>query len=196
MTFKIGTNNSIIYYCFFLFFSAFTVERYLAVCRPLQNPSISKRRRVVKVQIIIWFIAILSSTPYFYFTNRIDNHCMCDPIFRLYFTICFHVSAMCFFLLPAFILGILGSFHCVGMCGPIAFILPVDRKNSFNKVIQTFSYHFGRLLTYCLLGFVFGLLGKTINIFGFQQQLSILIGVLMIVFVLFPSRVINRYNFS
>lgn len=99
-------------------------------------------------------------------------------------------------LWSAFILGILGSFHCVGMCGPIAFMLPVDRKNSFNKIIQTFSYHFGRLLTYCLLGFVFGLLGKTINIFGFQQQLSILIGVLMIVFVLFPSRIINRYNFS
>ncbi len=99
-------------------------------------------------------------------------------------------------LWSAFILGILGSFHCVGMCGPIAFMLPVDRKNSFNKIIQTLSYHSGRLLTYCLLGFVFGLLGKTINIFGFQQQLSILIGVLMIVLVLFPSKLINKYNFS
>ncbi|NNK40536.1 MAG: sulfite exporter TauE/SafE family protein, partial [Winogradskyella sp.] len=29
-------------------------------------------------------------------------------------------------LLSAFILGLLGSLHCVGMCGPIAFMLPVD----------------------------------------------------------------------
>ncbi len=98
--------------------------------------------------------------------------------------------------LSALILGLLGSFHCVGMCGPIAFMLPVDRQNSFKKVAQIAMYHFGRLLTYSLIGLVFGLVGKSLYIFGVQQQLSIAIGILMIVIVLIPYKVFNKYNFS
>lgn len=98
--------------------------------------------------------------------------------------------------LSALILGLLGSFHCVGMCGPIAFMLPVDRQNSFKKVVQISIYHFGRLLTYSLIGLVFGLVGKSLYIFGIQQQLSIAIGILMIVIVLIPYKTFNKYNFS
>ena len=99
-------------------------------------------------------------------------------------------------LWSAFILGLLGSFHCVGMCGPIAFMLPVDRTNSFRKITQIFTYHFGRLLAYSIIGLFFGLVGKSLYIFGFQQQLSIAIGVLMIIVVLIPVPTFNRYNFS
>ena len=99
-------------------------------------------------------------------------------------------------LWSALMLGLLGSFHCVGMCGPIAFMLPVDRSNSVKKVSQIFTYHFGRLLTYSLMGLVFGLVGKSLYIFGIQQQLSIIIGVLMIIVVLIPVQTFNKYNFS
>lgn len=99
-------------------------------------------------------------------------------------------------LLSALVLGLLGSFHCIGMCGPIAFMLPVDRQNSFKKVFQVSLYHFGRLLTYSLMGLVFGLVGKSLYLFGVQQQLSIVIGVLMIVVVLIPYKTFNKYNFS
>ncbi|MFD2541853.1 sulfite exporter TauE/SafE family protein [Lacinutrix gracilariae] len=99
-------------------------------------------------------------------------------------------------LWSALIFGLLGSFHCVGMCGPIAFMLPVDRSNSIKKVIQIFTYHLGRLLAYSLIGLFFGLVGKSLYIFGLQQQLSILIGVLMIVVVLIPVKIFNKYNFS
>ena len=99
-------------------------------------------------------------------------------------------------LISAFILGLLGSFHCVGMCGPIAFMLPVDRTNSTKKVFQIILYHIGRLISYSLIGLVFGLLGKGIYIFGYQQQLSIVIGVLMIITVLIPYNTFNKYNFS
>ena len=99
-------------------------------------------------------------------------------------------------LWSAFILGLLGSFHCVGMCGPIAFMLPVDRTNSFIKITQIFTYHFGRLLAYSIIGLFFGLVGKSLYIFGFQQQLSIAIGVLMIIVVLIPVQTFNKYNFS
>lgn len=99
-------------------------------------------------------------------------------------------------LWSAVIFGLLGSFHCVGMCGPIAFMLPVDRSNSTKKVVQIFTYHFGRILAYSSIGLVFGLVGKSLYIFGIQQQLSIAIGLLMIIIVLIPVRTFNKYNFS
>lgn len=99
-------------------------------------------------------------------------------------------------LISAFILGILGSFHCVGMCGPIAFMLPVNQSNTIKKLFQVFLYHFGRVLAYGIIGFVFGIVGKNLNIFGTQQILSIIIGFLMIVIVLIPSQLLMKYNFS
>ena len=89
--------------------------------------------------------------------------------------------------LSAIIFGLLGSFHCIGMCGPIAFMLPVDRNKPVKKFFQILSYHFGRLLTYSLIGLLFGLLGKGFYFFGFQQQLSIMVGVSMILVILFPK---------
>lgn len=88
----------------------------------------------------------------------------------------------------ALLFGLLGSFHCVGMCGPIAFLLPVDRTNNWRKVSQISLYHLGRLFSYSLIGMIFGLLGKSLSIFGFQQQLSIGIGVLMILVVILPKK--------
>ncbi len=99
-------------------------------------------------------------------------------------------------LISALILGMLGSLHCVGMCGPIAFMLPVDRSNSVKKISQIAIYHFGRLLAYSIIGLLFGLVGKSLYIFGFQQQLSIAIGILMIVVVLLPQRIIGKYQLS
>lgn len=99
-------------------------------------------------------------------------------------------------LISAFVLGLLGSFHCVGMCGPIAFVLPVDRSNKYKKVFQIGMYHFGRLLSYSIIGLVFGLIGKGLYLFGFQQQLSIIIGVIMIVVAIVPYKTFNKYNAS
>ena len=99
-------------------------------------------------------------------------------------------------LLTAFIFGLISSFHCIGMCGPIALMLPVDRTNQSKKVIQIITYHIGRLSAYALIGLVFGLLGKGLFLAGIQQKLSIFIGVLMIVVILIPERVVARYNFS
>ncbi|MBU2902221.1 sulfite exporter TauE/SafE family protein [Maribacter dokdonensis] len=99
-------------------------------------------------------------------------------------------------LLSALILGLMGSLHCVGMCGPIAFMLPVDRTNNYKKFGQIFIYHFGRLLAYGIIGLVFGLLGKGLSIFGIQQKLSIAIGIIMILIVLIPYQTFNKYNLS
>ncbi len=99
-------------------------------------------------------------------------------------------------LYSALIFGLLGSFHCIGMCGPIAFMLPVDRENNFRRFSQIFLYHFGRIFTYSLIGLIFGFLGKSFYLFGIQQYLSIFIGAIMIIIVLIPYKTFNKYNFS
>jgi sulfite exporter TauE/SafE len=99
-------------------------------------------------------------------------------------------------LLTAIVFGLLGSFHCIGMCGPIAFMLPVDRNNQTKRVLQIFMYHLGRMITYGVLGLLFGLLGKGFNFFGFQQYLSIIIGVIMILLVVLPSKTVNKFSIT
>lgn len=89
-------------------------------------------------------------------------------------------------LFSALVFGLLGSFHCIGMCGPIAFMLPVNRTNQVKQFFQILSYHLGRLTAYSIIGLIFGFLGKGFKFFGFQQQLSILTGVLMILTIVFP----------
>ncbi|MDN3593706.1 sulfite exporter TauE/SafE family protein [Zunongwangia endophytica] len=94
----------------------------------------------------------------------------------------------------AFLFGLLGSFHCIGMCGPIAFLLPLSRDKKPLMFFQLFLYHFGRILSYAAIGSLFGLLGKGLNLFAAQQKLSIGIGILMILTVIisFGSMKLNK----
>jgi len=99
-------------------------------------------------------------------------------------------------LYSALIFGLISSLHCIGMCGPIAMMLPVDRNNPAKKVIQIMIYHLGRLTAYASLGLIFGILGKGFYMAGIQQQLSIVVGVLMITIAIIPEKVFMKYNFS
>lgn len=91
------------------------------------------------------------------------------------------------FLISGFIIGFLGSFHCIGMCGPIALSLPVHHYNIIKKNIGILVYNFGRLLTYSLLGIFFGLLGQSFSLIGLQQWISVSMGLLLLLTVLLPQ---------
>jgi sulfite exporter TauE/SafE len=99
-------------------------------------------------------------------------------------------------LYTAFLFGLISSFHCIGMCGPIAMMLPVERNNPEKKALQIITYHLGRLTAYGSIGLIFGLLGKGLFLAGIQQQLSIIIGIAMILVILIPEKILARYNFS
>ncbi|MEY2670287.1 MAG: hypothetical protein RLZZ577_603 [Bacteroidota bacterium] len=99
-------------------------------------------------------------------------------------------------LYSAFIFGLISSLHCIGMCGPIALMIPVDRTNPAKKTTQIITYHLGRLTAYASIGLVFGLVGKGFFLAGIQQRLSVFIGVAMIITILTPERVLANYNFS
>jgi uncharacterized protein len=91
-----------------------------------------------------------------------------------------------FELTTAFTIGLIGSLHCVGMCGPIVVALPLGHKSLIDRSVGGLLYNLGRTITYGAMGGLFGLLGKGIGMAGFQQWASILMGVVMILGVLFP----------
>jgi uncharacterized protein len=93
------------------------------------------------------------------------------------------------------IIGLLGSFHCLGMCGPIAVSLPLKEYSWGTRIYSSLLYNFGRIITYFLLGLIFGLLGLGISIWGIQQWVSIGAGTLMILSVAYPV-IFHRNSFT
>lgn len=86
-------------------------------------------------------------------------------------------------LIPALILGLVSSLHCVGMCGPIAFALPVRFLSSGRRIGFVFLYNLGRITSYTALGVVFGFAGRQIFLGGFQQVFSIIMGIVILLVV-------------
>ncbi len=91
-------------------------------------------------------------------------------------------------LWTALLLGFAGSFHCVGMCGPIAMAIPKASSSFFGLTVRSVIYNSGRVLVYALFGLFFGLLGTQITIAGFQGWISILLGGTIVATVL-----LNKY---
>ncbi|MCG9900824.1 MAG: sulfite exporter TauE/SafE family protein, partial [Hydrotalea sp.] len=83
-------------------------------------------------------------------------------------------------------LGIVSSFHCVGMCGPIAFSLPLQHLHVMQRQVGLVLYNLGRISTYVVLGALFGALGRTFYVGGWQQWFSIVLGVIVLLFGTLP----------
>jgi sulfite exporter TauE/SafE len=73
------------------------------------------------------------------------------------------------FYIAALIFGFITSFHCMGMCGPIAIAIPLHKDNWLLKISGGLLYNSGRIITYGILGALFGLLGRGIQLAGLQQ---------------------------
>lgn len=89
-------------------------------------------------------------------------------------------------VLAGFLLGLLGSFHCAVMCGPIALSLPSSNKTKLNFLLERFFNNFGRVVTYAFFGMLFGFFGERIFMAGFQQIISIVIGIAIIFYLIKP----------
>jgi sulfite exporter TauE/SafE len=76
----------------------------------------------------------------------------------------------------ALTLGLLGSLHCAAMCGPLQLALPLPPGGVGRKIGGRLIYQSGRIATYCLLGLVAGLLGRSVVLAGLQRWLSIALG--------------------
>jgi len=85
-------------------------------------------------------------------------------------------------LIGSFLIGLTSNIHCLGMCGPIASSLPLNRKNNWSILSGLFEYNFGRILVYSILGVIIGAIGFTVSTFNLLQTLSILSGVFLIIY--------------
>jgi len=97
-------------------------------------------------------------------------------------------------IISGFLIGILGSFHCLGMCGPIAMAVPSRNDSKLSIVLDSVLYNFGRTLTYTMLGALIGVIGASASLAGYQKSISIITGVVLLIVVLFPKRWSNRIN--
>ncbi|OKS87521.1 sulfite exporter TauE/SafE family protein [Mucilaginibacter polytrichastri] len=80
----------------------------------------------------------------------------------------------------AFFIGLFGSIHCIGMCGPLAFAIPNNYAGFMLIIWDKLIYNLGRVLSYATLGLVTGLIGRQIWLSGLQQGVSVFSGVLII----------------
>ncbi|MDO7850429.1 sulfite exporter TauE/SafE family protein [Hymenobacter convexus] len=96
-------------------------------------------------------------------------------------------------LWAGFLFGLLGSFHCVGMCGAIALALPGRAEaSSLRYAGGRLLYNLGRVTTYAALGAGAGLAGHGLRLAGAQQSLSITSGILILLLVAVPERYTGR----
>lgn len=98
--------------------------------------------------------------------------------------------------LTAFITGLLGSFHCVGMCGPIALATPTISNTPLQLVISKLIYNAGRIITYSVLGLLLGVFGFGLKLAGMQQSISIVAGCVIILSIVLSSNVFKRFTFN
>ncbi len=100
--------------------------------------------------------------------------------------------------ISSFILGIIANLHCVGMCGPIALALPLNRSSKIEIIIGILQYNFGRILTYSTLGFLIGFIGLGINLIGILQWVSIISGIVIIAYAwrkhLFQGKIFKAFK--
>jgi sulfite exporter TauE/SafE len=90
------------------------------------------------------------------------------------------------------LLGLLGTGHCMGMCGPLVIAFPGH--------IKTLSahawYHLGRVFTYTGIGFVLGMMSRALQSLGgmahLQVGMSALAALFLLLFGLSRSGLINE----
>lgn len=86
----------------------------------------------------------------------------------------------------AFMTGILGSGHCIGMCGALVsgFFLKAGGENT--GALPYIAYHLARVSVYCVIGILAAALGEVLvqtSLFGAAQSiLQITAGVVVILF--------------
>lgn len=93
-----------------------------------------------------------------------------------------------------FLIGLFGSLHCIGMCGPIALALPLTSDSQIRILFSRVLYNLGRIITYTFMGLILGALGHRLYFWGFQNYLSIIIGVIILIFLFIPKKIRTRFT--
>lgn len=85
-------------------------------------------------------------------------------------------------MIAAFIIGFVGSLHCIGMCGPLTMLVMGNNSPGIFSL-----YHGGRIFAYVLLGILLGSIGYSLAFFQLQQVATFTLGALLIILYGIPS---------
>ena len=102
-------------------------------------------------------------------------------------------------LVSAFLMGLIGSTHCIGMCGGIISTLSTNfagHSNTQSFLIQLF-YNVGRISSYSLIGFLIGIFSSNLMVLlpdphAFSMQVS---GLFFILLGLYISQLLNSFKY-
>lgn len=86
----------------------------------------------------------------------------------------------------AFAMGVFSSLHCIGMCGPIALATPVINHSFYTQLLSRILYNSGRMVSYMIIGTIAGTVGYIFVLGGLQQWISIIAGLLILLWVILP----------
>ena len=86
-------------------------------------------------------------------------------------------------MIGAFLIGLMGSLHCVGMCGPIMIAFSGSNRSTSGFVL----YHSGRILSYLIIGLVLGGIGSFVSVLQIQQVATLILGVFVLLLYGIPS---------
>jgi sulfite exporter TauE/SafE len=102
---------------------------------------------------------------------------------------------MLYWIASAWIMGFIGSTHCIGMCGPLALSLPIQSQTIVGRMFNALVYNLGRITTYALYGSLLGITHQLLVPFVFQNQLSLIMGGVMILlsvyYLFFNNRLVS-----
>ncbi|MGF7217325.1 hypothetical protein GGR92_003498 [Spirosoma lacussanchae] len=87
-------------------------------------------------------------------------------------------------ILAALTTGLVGSLHCVGMCGPLAMALPVGRLPVARRGLGIGLYHLARVSAYAGIGLVVGSVGQGLLLLNLQRPVSIGAGLFLVVWTM------------
>ena len=99
------------------------------------------------------------------------------------------------------IMGLVSSLHCVGMCGPLVLMMQgggrgkgeggrgkgEGEREKGEALWNALLYNLGRVTTYAALGLVFGLVGRSFVWFGWQQKISVALGIIVLLVLILPT---------
>ncbi len=78
-------------------------------------------------------------------------------------------------------MGVAGSLHCIGMCGPLSMALPGKTREGRVAFGNLLLYQAGRILVYALLGLLLAAFGRGLLLAGLQQWISLAAGLAVLV---------------
>lgn len=104
-----------------------------------------------------------------------------------------------FIYFTAFLIGIAGSTHCIGMCSSIIIILSINVKDINKKIYFITCYNVGRIFSYSIIGLIGGIFGTTVfnlsNNFILASIIKLFSGTIITLLGLYLLGLSNKFLF-